>query len=60
MPGKTASQIAGIVPKKPPERQAAEFVEAFGELDRRKSGSDDTTSADVRETVGMTSDNYYG
>jgi hypothetical protein len=60
MPGKTVYQLEGIVPKKPPEKQVTEIVEVFEELNRRKSGSDDTIAADVREPVGMTSDNYYG
>ena len=60
MPGKTISQMEGVVPKKPPERQVTEIVEVLKELDRRKSGSKDTTAADTREMVGMTSDNYYG
>ena len=60
MPGKPAYQLEGIVPKKPPEKQLTEIVEVFKELDRRKSGSDDTIAMDLREPVGMTSDNYYG
>ena len=60
MQGKTTSQLEGIVSKKPPERQVTEIGEVFKELERRKSASNDTTTADVGEMVGMTSDNYYG
>jgi hypothetical protein len=60
MPGKTVSQVEGIVPKKPPERQTTEIVEVLKELDRLKSGSKVTTNLEERETVGMTSDNYFG
>ena len=64
MPGKASSQMEGkkegILPKSPPQRHVSEIVEVFKELDRRISGSNDTISADVKETAGMTSDNYFG
>jgi hypothetical protein len=49
-----------IVPKSPLQRHVVEIVEVFKELDRRISGYDDTISAGVNETAGMTSDNYFG
>jgi hypothetical protein len=68
MPGETVSQtvvqttacMEGTVSKNYPERRVAEIAEVLKKLDGRITGPKDTTAADAMETVGMTSDNFYG
>jgi hypothetical protein len=60
MPGNTVYHVELAVPKKPPETNVTDIVEILRELDRTKADSSDTTSAEARESIGMTSDNYYG
>lgn len=60
MPGQTSSQLETVETKKSPDRRIGEVVEVLKDLDRRKPKSADSPAPDMRESVGMTSDNYYG
>jgi hypothetical protein len=60
MPGNRVYPNGRAVPKKPAETNVTDIVEVLKELDLKKAGSKNTATAETREPVGMTCDNYYG